>query len=498
MGAWYASLIKDRSQPSPEVRAKAAELTADSKTDDERARALYRYVSSQVRYIGVAFGIGRYQPHAAGEVLVNQYGDCKDKHTLLAALLAAAGLKAYPALIGSAGELDENVPSPGQFNHVVTALPQEGGYTWLDTTPEVAPFGYLINDLRGKRALVIPSSGSSALVTTPQDPPKPDLQTYSIDATLGDDGTLVGKTSWSFAWDDRAVLMRAALRRTSMAQWRDLAQIVSLRSGFAGEVSDARFDSVMDPEQPLRWTYTYTRKEYSDWANRKISAPLPPLSLPRSASDSSRPVLLGSPSETRMDSAVRLPKDSAPKLPPKREISESFGDYVSESEYADGVLKTRRRLVLKKREVSPEELAKYRAFVAALDADHDSYVALHGAARLTMWNYQEAIWDLPYSDNDEAGKAYDDARAAYDRKDTHAEILALERAIRIDPKFTRARLWLGNVHRTEGNQKTALETYPPRSRTIPRRPSPTRFWRSTSSCRARPMRPSPRGTSSSP
>ena len=53
-----------------------------------------------MRYIGVAFGIGRYQPHSAETVLDNQYGDCKDKHTLLAAMLKAAGYEAWPALIG--------------------------------------------------------------------------------------------------------------------------------------------------------------------------------------------------------------------------------------------------------------------------------------------------------------------------------------------------------------------------------------------------------------
>jgi len=38
--------------------------------------------------------MARYQPHAATEVLHNQYGDCKDKHTLLAALLGAEGMHA--------------------------------------------------------------------------------------------------------------------------------------------------------------------------------------------------------------------------------------------------------------------------------------------------------------------------------------------------------------------------------------------------------------------
>ena len=59
-------------------------------------RAIYEFVSGQTRYIGIDFGVGRYQPHAAAEVLANQYGDCKDKDTLLEAMLRAKGFSPRP------------------------------------------------------------------------------------------------------------------------------------------------------------------------------------------------------------------------------------------------------------------------------------------------------------------------------------------------------------------------------------------------------------------
>src|SRR5215470_1046663 len=91
VGAWYGGLSKDRTSTTPELKEKVDELTKGKTTDDEKIRAIYDYVSTQVRYIGVAFGIGRYQPHSAEAVMDNQYGDCKDKHTLLAGLLKTAG-----------------------------------------------------------------------------------------------------------------------------------------------------------------------------------------------------------------------------------------------------------------------------------------------------------------------------------------------------------------------------------------------------------------------
>jgi hypothetical protein len=163
VGRWYWNLQKDRVEPTAAIRAKAAELTKGMTNDDAKLHALYGFVSMQYRYIGIAFGIGRYQPHTAEDVLTNNYGDCKDKHTLLASLLQASGITLYPALISSSWKLDPDVPSPAQFDHVIGYLPQGKDAVWLDTTPEVAPFGYLLAQLRDKQALVI--SGDKPMET---------------------------------------------------------------------------------------------------------------------------------------------------------------------------------------------------------------------------------------------------------------------------------------------------------------------------------------------
>ena len=123
IGRWYAGLEKDRRAPSPEVRAKAEELTKGLNNDLDKVQALYDFVAKNFRYVSLSLGVGRYQPHSAGDVLHNQYGDCKDKHTLLASLLEAEGMHASSVLINSSRKLDVDVPSPSQFDHVITMLP---------------------------------------------------------------------------------------------------------------------------------------------------------------------------------------------------------------------------------------------------------------------------------------------------------------------------------------------------------------------------------------
>src|SRR5262249_13196256 len=112
VGRWYANLERDRIVPDDKVRAKALEISGSSNSDRDKVQALYQFVAKNFRYVSLSLGQGRYQPHSAAEVLANQYGDCKDKHTLLSALLAAAGLRAYPVLINSSRKIDTHPPSP--------------------------------------------------------------------------------------------------------------------------------------------------------------------------------------------------------------------------------------------------------------------------------------------------------------------------------------------------------------------------------------------------
>jgi len=169
VGRWYEALEKDKIEPSPEVRAKAEELTKGLPDDESKLGAIYHYVSLRYRYVGIAMGIGRYQPHSAAEILGNQYGDCKDKYTLLAALLHAVGIRAYPALINSRSAVDMDVPSPGQFDHLIGVAIQGNKVSWMDTTPEVTAVGYLVYPLRGKPALVV-TPDRVAFQTTPASP----------------------------------------------------------------------------------------------------------------------------------------------------------------------------------------------------------------------------------------------------------------------------------------------------------------------------------------
>jgi tetratricopeptide (TPR) repeat protein len=461
VGRWYANLQRDRVKPSSEIQAKAAELTKGANDDLAKLRALYNFVSTRYRYIGIAFGIGRYQPHSAAEVLENQYGDCKDKHTLLASLLNAAGIRAYPALISSARDIEADVPSPGQFDHVITVVPQGPSLVWLDTATEVGPFAYLVPALRNKHALVIPDDKASALMTSPADPPFQALQAFRIEAKLNDSGTLEGKAEQTVR-GDREVLLRGAFRAVAFPKWKDVVQQLSYASGFGGEVSEVNASAPEKTDEAFHISYNYKRKDYSDWSNRRITPPLPMISLPDLADEENKApstIWLGAPGEIQFQAQLELPKGYIPQLPPAVHVKEEFADYEASYAFKNGVLSAERRLVVKAQEIRPKDYEEYKKFRKLVDGDYARYTLLSTGKRAGVSSYQEAIWELPYSSNAEAARAYDEARDEFQKQNVLREIASLKRAVEIDPKFTRAWLWLGEIYKFTGQADSALQAY---------------------------------------
>lgn len=454
VGRWYGGLQEERVKPTPEVTAKAAELTKGAKSDDEKIRALYDYVSTQLHYIGVAFGIGRYQPHAAETVLENQYGDCKDKHTLLASLLSAAGIPAYPALIGSSREVDADLPSPGQFDHVITVVPRGSDLIWLDTTAEVGPYRYLLPQLRNKRALAI-WKDKAELVTTPQDLPFPTFQKFDMEAKLNDSGVLEGNVNIS-ARGDAEYRMRAAFRMVAVQQWKELGQSISSAMGFGGEVSEVSASAAEKTDEPFHYSYKYTRKNYGDWGNHRTFAPSPFFLLPGPGEEEELPLgptWLGDPEDMEFDSVMELPEGYRPLIPVPIHWKRDFAEYDATYEFKDRKLITKRHLKTLMREAPSGEREAYKELVKTLQNDYGQFIPFGGetgteaanAVPVTVPPTIAAIRNLPDSSNPEATRLENDAREAMGKNDMHGAVSSMYRAVQADPKFARGWVMLGEA-----------------------------------------------------
>ncbi len=366
VGVWYQSLIAGRDDVTPALQAKADELTAGAKTDVEKVRRLYEYVSQHNHYLGVDFGVGRYQPHTAMEVLTNQYGDCKDKHTLLAALLRAEGFHPSAVLIGEGIEMNEKVPMPGAFNHLITLLDVDGVPVWLDATTEVAPYRVLLPNLRDKEALVVPAkSGPSGphLAKTPAELPFPAVVRYVGTFELGKDGTTKGDVAVSMRGDGE-VLMRYASRQVSRAQWDQLGQVYADNSGFSGKANSVKLDAGQDLSVPWGMQYGYTQDAWSEWKTYQIGSLLPNVNLP--SIDEKKPpktdIEFGGRHSQIATSTVKLPTGYVAELPDAIHLKTTFAKFDETYRITGGSLVSEFTLEFLKPKVEAKEWKSVKKF----------------------------------------------------------------------------------------------------------------------------------------
>jgi len=160
-------------------------------------------IEKNVRYAGVEVGEGSIVPRVPQQVLTLKYGDCKDKATLLVAMLRAAGLNANVGLLRAGTGLDvhPDLPSLSEFNHAIVRVDGDEPM-WVDPTDEFSPAGVL--SLQDQdRLVLIASPNTTALLRTPASDSATNHTIETRVFTLSDEGkSEVVETTESTGSDD--------------------------------------------------------------------------------------------------------------------------------------------------------------------------------------------------------------------------------------------------------------------------------------------------------
>lgn len=394
VGRWYAELARDRVVPDEKIRARAESLVQGLATDREKIEALYNFVAKNFRYVSLSLGQGRYQPHLAADVLANQYGDCKDKHTLLAAMLSAAGLRAYPVLINSHRKIDPDMPSPGQFDHVISAIPVGNETLWADTTAEIAPFQLLVPPLRDKQALLIPASGPARLEKTPAEPPFLSTEDLEIESKVNELGKLSGHSRLVVRGDGE-MLFRTIFRRTPKSDWERLGIYFSQIGAVVSEVKAVKASDPAETEKPFEIEYDFTDDDFLDWSSKKtkLFLPLPSLHLTQPDEDhgEKKPIQLGPPIKMSYRLKLTLPSNYQTRAPLPLKVSRDYADYISTYKLEGNVLTVERSLHLRQREIPAARLQDFQAFVAAVRADEAQTLSVETTVAGTAPSIPETV-----------------------------------------------------------------------------------------------------------
>jgi tetratricopeptide (TPR) repeat protein len=379
VGNWYRGLALPRSAPTPTIVSRANELTKDAKTPEEQVHALYDFVSAHTRYVGIDFGVGRYQPHAAEEVMAYQYGDCKDKDTLLEALLRAKGFTTAPALIGVNITPVPELPSPALFNHVITTVDLPSGRIWLDLTPGAAPFRVLVGPIRDQQALVVPAGAAASLQRTPADPPFPYFERFEAVGSLDKDGLLKSHMDMTLR-SDNELGFRLLVQSAAPSQWDEAMQSISRAMGFAGTVSNTNLRQ-QDPAGPVHLSYDYTRPSFADWENQRILPLFPALEITYIEKDKApeHDIDLGSLRTLDAVTRIKLPEGYSASLPDAVHLKRDYASYDQTYRMDKGEIIVERTVVILKKKVPKADWKDYYAYTKALGAESgESYISLTG------------------------------------------------------------------------------------------------------------------------
>ena len=367
---WYSQLQGLRAADDDVVRKKAAELTRGATTPSEKARRLYDFVAQNIRYVSLSFGVGRLQPHQASEVLQNSYGDCKDKHTLLQALLHAEGIQSYPVLINSGRKIDPDVPSPAQFDHEITAMSLGPEFTWLDSTTEVAPYGLILYQLRNKQALLASGDAHGGLVRTTAESPVKNLFSIKMDGKFTETGGLETNIDVT-AQGDSDIFLRMAFRRIPQPQWQDLLRGLSQSWGVVGDVSDVHLDAVSDTSKPFHVIYHLRQDNYFRVPSSSTDFRLlPSIALSPARLDKKKPaepVDVGPAVERTYRAHIQFPANYTVHVPGAVKMDRDYGEYSSSYSLNKDVLDkevldAERHLVLKVNQLPASRRFDYESF----------------------------------------------------------------------------------------------------------------------------------------
>ncbi len=385
---WWWNLIRKQSEVSPDIRAKTAELTAGLDSTRAKIDAIYRFVTTDIRYKAWEFGVHGYQPYSTSVIFDRRHGDCKDKSILLNAMLGEIGVEAYPVLIYAnplRSEDDLNLPMVEHFNHCISYLPasENRAELYLDGTASYHPSDTIPEMDRGAKVLVVRGDRGDIKQI---DWGRPAENASEIDYQIQLDAS--GSALIEYRQEPRgsqAIGLRELLSNEAGQRRERLEQLLSRVFGDI-EILDLESSDALDLNQALQ---LQLRMQCSDFAARQgdglaIKSRLTGSAMQSLTSDRERQdaLLLGPPSSSRERARYRLPDGYTPlDLPEPIDLDTRFGSFKLSWTYAEGLLTVERALSWKLPRIESQEYAEFREYASRVDAADQQLVVVSPGGR---------------------------------------------------------------------------------------------------------------------
>lgn len=404
MGLWYNGLTQSSRVASPQIQQKVAELTSGISDPLGKMRAITEYMQRSIRYYAVEIGIGGYQPHPAAEVFAHQFGDCKDKATLLSSMLHEIGIDSYYVIVDThRGVVHPAYPSM-DFNHAILAIhlpdsvsdtglysvvndPKLGRLLIFDPTNEHVPLGYIPWYLQQSYGLLVAPDGGE-LISLPLLPPATNrlLRVAKFDLTA--DGDLSGEVQ-QIEWGGPAAAQREEFLGQPPSKRADVFE--HFLGGFLNNFLflGGSLGNLDKDDATLSLNYKFSVQGYANPSGDLLilrpdivgNEDIGLLTLFTQHKARKYPIQFKE--AMRQDDVfdITLPHGYAlDGLPQPVEASCDYATYQSEIKVADGVLHYKRSFEIKDVMVPVDKLPEIRDFLQDVAADQQSAAVLKKTA----------------------------------------------------------------------------------------------------------------------
>lgn len=267
---WFYGVNEDYGSfdPTPDVQKKVNELLKPAKNELDSISILTHWVADNMRYSGISMGEGEgFTLHNAEMNFTDRCGVCKDKASLLIAMLRAAGFNSYAAMT-MAGERIDRIPAD-QFNHSVTVVQRRNGqYELLDPT-WVPGVRELWSSAEQQQGYLMGLPEGADLMETPISSSENHYLYISGTSEIKADGTLVGEfTVTAEGQSDAAV---RGIFKSRYSEWKNALELELLRIDPRAKITSIQnTDELRYLEQPVKITYKYSIPNYAIVSNSAI------------------------------------------------------------------------------------------------------------------------------------------------------------------------------------------------------------------------------------
>lgn len=380
ISSWYRDISGPLTVPDATVRAKAAELTRNAKTENEKLRAIVRFVSS-IQYQSTPFRLSAFVPTPGKQVLRERYGDCKDKAALLSALLKAVGIRSDIVLLTTrdAG-IHSYLPSP-RFNHAIARVMTQSGELWVDATADKLEFGNLPMGDQGVPALIV-NDDTTGLTTSPVLPSGMDRSEEASQVSLDADGRLEGEmtvtSTGTLAW-----MLRSAVSEVGESERTQLLKTIVSRLIDKSRYLSGSFSGLDNPDSPLGMKMSYSVDSFGKKAGGFMLVSLPwgvGRNFDALRADGKRTLdveMANYRAVVHRSVTIKLPQGYEPQeLPPNIVKDSPWGSYRFDYELKNGVLKASSELVNKNLRIPAAEVKDYADWAEAYSTESQRQIVL--------------------------------------------------------------------------------------------------------------------------